>query len=121
MKDSDSSKFNPQERVFWYAMLCLSIVALVFAAIKSFEFTAAQILGLGVMFAVSTIINKYSYRIPGTQTRVSAKELIIFWGIIWLGIPGGVLLAASISLAKFTRFSNTQKHRWLFDFFVNGL
>ncbi len=119
MKDSDSSKLNPQERIFWYGMLCLSIAPLGFAILKGIEFTATQLLGLAVIFAISTIINKYSYKIPGTQTSVSAKELIIFWGIIWLGIPGGVLLAVSISLAKFTLASNTQKQRWLFDFFVN--
>ncbi len=119
MKDSDSSKLNPQERILWYGMLCLSIAPLGFAALKGLEFTATQLLGLAAIFAISTIINKYGYTIPGTQTSVSAKELIVFWGIIWLGIPGGVLLAVSISLAKLTRISSTQKQRWLFDFFVN--
>ncbi len=121
MKDLLPSKINPRERIYWYIMLCLSLAPLFFAVYKGIGFTASQLIGLAVVFVVSTIVNKYNFTIPGTQTNISAKELIMFWGVIWLGIPGGILLAVSISLAKFPGISGLQKKQWLFGSFVNTI
>lgn len=76
-------------------------------------------MSLAVIFAISAILNRYRFTIPGTQTDISAKELTIFWSILWLGIPGGVLIAVSVSIAKLSDVSNDRESKWLFDLFVN--
>ena len=42
---------------------------------------------------------------------------MVFWGIIWLGIPGAIFLAASASLARYKLAKS--KFHWLFGVFNN--
>ena len=51
---------------------------------------------------------------------MSAEELAAFWGIVWLGIPGGVFLAVMASSSKLlVGGRNTEKR--LFDVFINAV
>ncbi len=112
------SNYNLKTKIYWCAMLCLSFFALSFAVYKVIEFSFLQFAVLGVSLVISLLVNKYQIKIPNTQTTISAKELVVFWGIIWLGIPGGILLSASASLAKFDTAKKSQK-RWFFGVYVN--
>ena len=114
----DLAEYNLQTKVYWYVMLCLSFVALAFAAYKLTAFSLVQFLMLGGSLFISSIINKYQIKIPKTHTAVSAKEMIVFWGTIWLGVPGAILLAASASLARPLAASRSRK-QWFFNVFVN--
>ncbi len=114
-----SQSKNRQEQIFWYIIMCLCIVPLGFAVYKSLAFDATHFMSLAVLFGISAIVNRYRFLIPGTKTEVNAKDLMIFFGIMWLGIPGGVLLATSVSLAILSVSSNNQRKRWLFDLSVN--
>ncbi|MGI8638620.1 MAG: diguanylate cyclase [Pyrinomonadaceae bacterium] len=120
MKKFDLSGYNLQTKIYWSAMLILCLFALSFAVYKSAEFSFVQFLVLGGSLVISSLINKYQIKIPKTQTTISAKELVVFWGTIWLGIPGAVLLAASASLTKFGSAKKSPR-RWLFNTFVNVL
>ncbi len=99
-------------------MLCLSIIASGFALYKIAEFSFVKFLFLGGSLVVSAFVNKYHFKIKGTQTAFSAKELVVFWGTIWLGIPGAILLAASASLTKFN-LAKKSPCQWLINTFVN--
>ncbi len=112
------SEYNLKTKILWCVMLCLSLFALSFSIYKLTSFSLLQFAALGISLFVSLVINKYQIRIPKTQTYISAKELVAFWGIIWLGIPGGILLAASASLARFSK-SQRSPQRWLYSFNVN--
>jgi len=112
------SDYNLKTKLYWCAMLCVCLFALSFAGYKVAEFSLLQFAVLGVSLVISLLVNKYQIKIPNTQTSISAKELVVFWGIIWLGIPGGILLAASASLARFDKAKKSQ-NRWLFGVFVN--
>ena len=118
MKKFDFSNYNLQTKIYWGAMLCLSLIALSFAFYKIAEFSFVEVLFLGGSIVVSSLINKYQIKIKGTQTAVSAKELVVFWGILWLGIPGAILLAASASLTKFG-LAKKSPRQWLFNTFAN--
>ncbi len=120
MKKFDLSGYNLQTKIHWSAMLVLCLFALSFAVYNSFGFSFVQFLVLGGSLIISSLINKYQIKIPKTQTTVSTKELVVFWGTIWLGIPGGVLLAASASLTKFG-LAKKSPQQWLFNTFVNVL
>lgn len=112
------SEYNFKTKIYWCLMSCLSLFALGFAVYKLVGFSLLQFAVLGFLIVISLLVNKYQIRIPKTQTVISAKELMAFWGIVWLGIPGGILIAASASLARFGKAQKTTK-RLLFNFFVN--
>ena len=120
MKRIDLSGYNLRTKIYWHTMLCLSVIALGFAVYQTSKFSFIEFLVLSISLVVSSLINKYRLKISGTQTAISAKDLVIFWGTIWLGIPGAVLLAASASLTKF-KFAKKSPRDWLFSSFVNIL
>lgn len=99
-------------------MLCLSFAAVAFSVYLCLEFSVVQITTLVVGLVVSALLSQYQFKIPKTQTVISAKELVAFWGIIWLGIPGGVLMAASASLARYSTATKSKKQA-LFAVFVH--
>lgn len=76
MKQFDFSNYNLRTKIYWSVMLCLSLIALGFAIYKIAGFSFVEFLFLGGSLVVSLLINKYQFNIKGTQTAVSAKELV---------------------------------------------
>jgi diguanylate cyclase (GGDEF)-like protein/putative nucleotidyltransferase with HDIG domain len=118
VEKSNTSEYNLPTKIYWSVMACLSFVAFAFSVYLSFEFSVLQISTLVVGLIVAALVNQYQFKIPKTQTVISAKEMIAFWGIIWLGVPGGVLMAASASLARYS-ISTKSKRQALFGVFVH--
>ncbi len=107
---------NLKSKIYWAVMLCISFVLLGFAALNLNDFSLEQFGVLAVALAVSVFANQHQVRIPGTATDFSAREIVVFWGIIWLGVPGGVFLAVVSSLVRFN-VEQKNKFRWLFGVF----
>lgn len=116
MEKYNLSGENLKSKIYWAAMLGLSLVLLSFAALGLEAFSWQQFGVLAVALAVSVFANQHQVRIPGTAADFSAKEIVVFWGIIWLGVPGGVFLAVVASLVRFNIFEKN-KFRWLFGIF----
>jgi len=120
MKKFSLSEYNRQMKVLWCAMLAVTLFALGFAVFGVFSYPVSQLIVLGVSLFISVIINQHSVNIPGTQTKFSVNELMIFWGIIWLGTPGGVLLSACGMLAQSNTNTKTKNiNQQLFKGFAN--
>jgi diguanylate cyclase (GGDEF)-like protein/putative nucleotidyltransferase with HDIG domain len=102
----------------WFAMLAVSLFALGFTVFGALSYSVSQFIVLGVSLFISFIINQYTINIPGTQTKFSVTELMIFWGIIWLGAPGGILLSASGMLAQLDTKGRNVNHK-IFKGFSN--
>lgn len=86
-------------------MTAAATVAL-FASIVEMLLFSASFSHLTVVAAalfVSVLISRYEMRIPGTSIDFSTKDIFAFWGVIWLGLSGGVVLATSASLAQHFR------------------
>ncbi len=98
---------NQKTKIFLGILFCLSLFAVGFGVFQFKDFSLQQFLVLGIALVVSVFANQHQIRIPKTAVDFSAKEIIVFWGIIWLGIPGGVFLAIS---ASFAQFNLTQKN-----------
>ena len=118
MKKIDLSVYNWQTKIYWWIMFALSLLTFGFSLFKAVEFTFLQCSILGGALIVASLVNNYQAKIPKTQTVVTANEFIVFWGAMWLGVPGAVLLAAGFCL---TRFGAARKSPilWLFNSFVN--
>ena len=99
-------------------MLCLGAASFGYCVYSVREFSVSEMITLIGALVVAFFLNKYQFRIPGTQTTISAKEFVAFWGIIWLGAAGGVLLAAIASLARYGVSTDTKK-RNLFSGFAS--
>jgi hypothetical protein len=56
-----------------------------------------QFAALFVAFIISAIVSQHQISIPQTKITFTAKKFIIFWAIIWLGVPSTVLLAAGFA------------------------
>ena len=74
------------------AILCLSLAEL-------FSFSFSQIGILCVAALVSVLVAQFALRIPGTNSYFYPKTVFTFWGVVWLGVFGGVLLALSSAFA----------------------
>lgn len=122
MKNKDekfnSPEYNLPTKLYWFTMLCLSLAAFGFSAYLCIGLSAVQLTTLLVGVVVSVLLNTYQFKIPKTQSVISAKELVAFWGVIWLGVPGGVLLAAGAGMARFY-ISPRSKKQALFGVFVH--
>jgi len=118
MKRFDLSEYNWRTRIYWCLVLFAAVAAVGFSAFKASSFSASQHLTLAIALVISALINQHHLRIPETRIDFSARELIAFWGIIWLGVPAAALIAASASLAAFNR-SGRDKKVWFFGVFSN--
>lgn len=109
---------NLKTTIYWGILLCLSIFVLGFTAFQIIDFSLRQLGVLGIALVVLAFANQHQIKIPKTSANFSAKELIVFWGIIWLGIPGGVILSAGAVFAQF-KIAQRNKFQWLFSLFAN--
>ena len=115
---SNLSNYSRQTKILWYVMLGAALFALGFAVYQLLSFSLLQFWVLGVAIIVSALLSRYEFRIPKTPAVISAGGIGVFWGTIWLGIPGGVFLGAAASLARYGIGSKNKK-LWLFEVFAN--
>jgi diguanylate cyclase (GGDEF)-like protein/putative nucleotidyltransferase with HDIG domain len=83
-------------------VIAVAIIAIVLSLFEMLTI-ANQLSRIGVLAAsifVAILVSRYEPRIPGTQIRFSPKDIFAFWGVIWLGVPGGILIAAGASIAN---------------------
>ena len=113
MKKFDLSEYDLKTKIYFCLTLCLSLAAVGYAVFKSFSFTGSQLTVLAVALVISVLVNIYRYKIPKTNSIFPVRKIIAFWGMVWLGVPGGILLAASSSLAGYGNYPKDKK-RWLF-------
>lgn len=108
---------NLKSKIYGGLLLSISIAVLGFTALDLDNFSLRQLLFLGLALVASVFANQHQVRIPKTSIDFSAREILIFWGIIWFGVPGGVFLAISSSLARFN-LSPKNKLKWLSGVFA---
>ncbi|MCD9185978.1 MAG: diguanylate cyclase [Pyrinomonadaceae bacterium] len=118
MKNFDLSQYNWQTKILWWTLGVLSLPSLGFAVFGALSFSISQVAALGTALFISALVNQHKLRIPGTKTNLSVKEFFVFWGTIWLGLPGAVFLAAGAVLARFFVTEKDTKH-FVFSVFSN--
>lgn len=101
MKHSGSPNNSWQTKVLWTSMVTAGsgAVLIAFAETLSLANSFSRLVVLVVSAFVAILISRYDPRIPGTNIRFSPKDVLAFWGVIWLGISGGIFIAASASAA----------------------
>ena len=101
MKSLSSPNNSWQSRTIWFVAVAAAAAALGFSIVEVLALTStvSRIAVVGASVFVSILVGRYEARIPATRIHFSTKEIFGFWGVIWLSIPGGVVLAACASTA----------------------
>lgn len=107
---------NRKSKALWYIMLPATLIALGFAGYQARSFSILQFLVLGVSLIIALIVNQHQITIPHIRKSFSVKELVMFWGAIWLGAAGGVLIAAGVSAGKIIFSKNKRNSKYFYAF-----
>jgi diguanylate cyclase (GGDEF)-like protein/putative nucleotidyltransferase with HDIG domain len=118
LENFNSSDDSLPAKIFLWLTYSVSLLVVGAAVYGSFSFSAAQFVVLSVTLVIAALVSQHQFIIPRTGITLAPRELIIFWGTIWLGIPGGVLLAAGISAVQY-KVAPKDKSERLFDGAVN--
>ena len=110
---------NRQTKIFWFGMLSSAIIAFGVSISQSLNFSVQHFITLAVAGIIAAIVNQHQFTVPGTQSKMTVGELAAFWGILWLGIPGGIFLAIIASSAALVS-SRKNSEKQIFDIFQNA-
>ena len=109
------SNDNAQTKIYLCLKILASFAALVIALFECFSMTISQLAILATAMVVAVLVGWQTFDIKGTRAKFPAGEIVAFWGTIWLGTAGAVLLAASFASADYSGFPK-DKNRWLARF-----
>lgn len=91
---------NWQTKILWCTASAAALFMLAFSLFEAFRMPLSSIGVLIVATFIAVIISRYPVNVPGTPISFSLKTLFAFWGVMWLGLPGGVLIGAAASVAS---------------------
>ncbi|HEX9959511.1 MAG TPA: diguanylate cyclase [Pyrinomonadaceae bacterium] len=117
MKQFDLSEYSSPTKILGGVLLALSAAALAYTIYGCFSFTFLQFVILAVSMIVAALANQYQFRIPKTRLTVSPRKVFVFWGTIWLGVAGGVLLSLVSSTVRYRTTKN--KIEWIYGIFIH--
>lgn len=109
MNQSNLSSYSLQTKVCLGLMFALSLFALGVGLFKLLSFTPVNIVLLGVSIVIISIVSQHQIRLSNSRMPISARRIIILWGIIWLGVSGGVILSLASFIASYKINSKNRK------------
>lgn len=104
---------NTPTKILWWLMSLTALSLFGTAVYGIFQYSVVQLTVLLIALLVSAFVNQHRLTVPQSKITLTAKEFVVFWGILWLGVPGGVLLAAGIAAVKYKKAAKDEK-QWLF-------
>ncbi len=97
---NDFKKLSLEARLLWLIVGLGAVSVSALALVAAFSFSATSVITLAVGCVIAVLTCQYSAVIPFTNIRISTKAIFIFWGIIWLGPAGAILLSLAASIAE---------------------
>ena len=85
-------------RVLWVLVVAVAIFAVGMATARSVLFSYERLAILALSCLVSALVSRYSPNVPFTRFKFSTKDIFAFWGVLWIGMSGGLILAAISAL-----------------------
>lgn len=86
-------------RALWSAAVCVASLVVLLALYEVWNLPASRQATLAFSGFVAVLVGQYRTRIPRTQLVFPTANLFAFWGTIWVGVPGGVLLGTLAATA----------------------
>lgn len=119
VKRFDLSEYSNLTKILGGILLALSAAALGYTIYGCFSFSFLQAVILAVSLTISALANQYQFKIPKTRLTVSPRKIFVFWGTIWLGAAGGVLLSLVSSVVRYRTTKN--KIKWLYGVLIHAV
>lgn len=94
----------------WVVSLA-AMMLLGYAAIEVLRFPVSTVVTLAASSFVALILGKYRTTLPGTRIEFFPKAVMGFWGAMWLGISGGIVLGTIASFAEGYQDGRTLKEK----------
>lgn len=122
MKSLSSPNNSWQSNVLWLCAVAPAAAVVAFSIIEvvSISGSPSRIAVVTASIFVSILMGRYEIRVPGTQFNFSPRDIFGFWGVIWLGVSGGILLGACASVA-YHRGSSPDRRRLARDVAIDVL
>ena len=108
----DMSDYSRAAGGYWAALVLAGALALGWGAYACLSYSFmewAQLLVLGSLVVISGMLPA---RIPGTRAVITAGDCFVFLGVIFLGVPAGIVLGA-LDLFTGTLRSSTRASSWV--------
>jgi diguanylate cyclase (GGDEF)-like protein/putative nucleotidyltransferase with HDIG domain len=101
----DMSDYNRAARGYWGATVSAGALVFAWGVYRCLFFGPNQWAQVLVLASLVVISGMVPVRIPGTKASVTAGDCFIFLGVIFLGVPAGVVLGAVDLLTSSVRTS----------------
>ena len=118
MKKFSLAAYNLSAKIYWSVLLLSGLAIGIWAFYAAAAFSVSQIAALLISLAVSALINQHELTVPSTKKTINAGDFTVLAGILLLGIPGGVMLAASDAAVCYKR-APQDKSLWTFNGLVS--
>jgi diguanylate cyclase (GGDEF)-like protein/putative nucleotidyltransferase with HDIG domain len=114
------SNYNLPTRIYWSILGLCTLGLIIFTGFGLFSYSLVQFAVLAVSVFVAFVVCQHQPKIPRFKLNISGRELVVFWGVIWLGISGGVILSVAATCSTYWLFTKDKK-RWLATVFCHAL
>ncbi|MBK9164419.1 MAG: diguanylate cyclase [Acidobacteria bacterium] len=81
-------------------ILAAGVLAIVFAITEALSFSFPDFTLLVASCLIAAMIGRFKLTIPATSIALDPKLIITFWSVVWLGVPGAVLVMLAASLSE---------------------
>lgn len=105
MKFIEMSDYNRAAKGYWFAVVALGAITLLWALLQCAAFTLVEWGHFLALLSLVVIASTHPIRIPNTQTSFTATDAFTFLGIIFLGVPAGIILGVADLLTGALRTS----------------
>src|SRR6202140_297006 len=92
MRLIDMSDYNRPARTYWTAMVIAGSSVFVWAAQRCFSLSGLQCAGFAGLLLLVILAGSNPIRIPSTRSSFTAGDVVIFLGILFLGIPAAIVI-----------------------------
>ena len=105
------SGYGRAAKCYWLALVAAGCAALLWALLRSLALSPSDWAQFVVLLSLALLSGARPIPIPNTSSNVTAADAFVFLGVIFLGTPAGVLLAAAGSLTSTLRTSRRATSR----------
>lgn len=92
------TKKSWQEQVLWGLVVSVALFGIIMAVARLVFFSYEKLAILAFASFVSALISRYRPEVPYTKFKFSIKDIFALWGVLLIGVSGGLILAAVSSL-----------------------
>ncbi len=102
---------NFRSQVFRVLLISVAALLMLFSGVLALvEFSVAHALVLLISIGAASLFGHYNTQLPRTDALFQPKIVFALWGAMWMGIGGGILVAAAASIAS-ARFADNDRKR----------